>query len=130
MNSNSSVSAFRKAITDLLLFSGKFILAQSLDYFLSVSSWVGAYRFFFEDNFTRPVTANSVLDASFHQLRSVGSEKPDIILRLLENPAILDKLCLTNEQRCTVRKHVGLIENDARAAIRSQSDLREVEQRI
>ena len=110
----------------LTFFSGKIILAQSLDYFLS-EQLGGAYRLVFEDDSIRSVTLNSILDASFHHLRPVGSEKPDIILRLLENLAILNERCLTNEQRGATRKHVWLIENDACAAIRSQSGLREVE---
>lgn len=79
---------------------------------------------------TRPITFDSILDASFHQLRQIAAEKPDIILRLLEVLSMLDGRCLTSEQRCAVRKHVQLIENDARAAIRNQFDLSQVERRI
>ncbi len=79
---------------------------------------------------TRPVTFDSILDASFHQLRQIAAEKPDIVVRLLEVLATVDRRCLTNEQRNAVRKHVLLIEGDARKAIRNPSDIREMEQRL
>ena len=77
-----------------------------------------------------PISFESTLDASFHQLRQTASDRPDIVIRLLEALANIHQSCLADAQRKAVQKHARLIADDASRAEMNESDRAEIEEKL
>ncbi len=76
---------------------------------------------------SHPISLEGTLDASFNQLRQAGSDKPDIVIRLLTALAHVHRSCLDAAQREAVEKHARLIIADARRSPHNEGDLAEIE---
>lgn len=76
---------------------------------------------------SHPISLEGTLDASFHQLRQAGHDKPDIVIRLLTALAHIHRNCRSNAQREAVEKHARLIIIDARRSPHNEGDLAEIE---
>ena len=80
--------------------------------------------------YREPKRPGHFIGAGVSALAIVGREKLSDEYREALRHCVLPGRPRTTEPRCAVRKHVRLIENDARASISSQADLWKVEQQI